>query len=73
MNAAEQKALEIAAPLAAYVLGLMFPAVPQVIWTTLFSALKSGDLDGAAIKIFLEEHHIQIYEEFPTGRNGQQS
>jgi hypothetical protein len=61
MNALEQHVVEVLAPTASYLLGLMFPAVPQVVWATIFAALKNGDLSAAAFDTFLAEHNLKVY------------
>jgi hypothetical protein len=71
MDNLEQDAVAIAAPALSFALGLLFPEIPSVVWATIFAALKSGDLDAAAFDTFLAEHNLKIYQEFPTGKNGE--
>jgi len=61
MNNLEKDAVEVLAPAASYALGLLFPAIPQVIWSTIFAALKNGDLTAAAFDAFLAEHGLKVY------------
>ena len=71
MTPLEQKAVDIAIPVATYLLGLAFPAIPSVVFSILFKGLQDGDIDGAALQAFLAEHNIKAVDEYPTGRNGQ--
>jgi hypothetical protein len=61
MDALEKDAVEIIAPVAAYGLGLMFPAIPAGVWAAIFTALKNGDLNAAAFDAFLVEHDLKAY------------
>jgi hypothetical protein len=57
----EEDAVAILAPAASFALGLMFPAIPAVVWSTIFAALKNGDLTRAAFDAFLAEHGLKTY------------
>lgn len=55
-------------PLAAFALGLVMPEVPSMVWSALFTAILSGDLDPQHIKKLLDDNNITVYaapEDFP--------
>jgi hypothetical protein len=57
----EQDAVELLAPAAAVALGLMFPGIPAIVWSTIFAGVKNGDLTAAAFNAFLAEHGLKVY------------
>jgi ABC-type amino acid transport substrate-binding protein len=61
MDPLEKDAITILRPVAAYGLGLMFPAIPAGVWLAIFAALKNGDLNAAAFDAFLAEHGLKTY------------
>jgi hypothetical protein len=61
MDPLEKDAITILGPVAAYGLGLMFPAIPAGVWLAIFAALKNGDLNAAAFDAFLAEHGLKTY------------
>jgi hypothetical protein len=67
MTNLEEEAVEILAPAASFAMGLMFPAIPAVVWSTIFAALKNGDLTRAAFDAFLAEHGLKVYTEAQPG------
>jgi len=69
MNALESDAIEVLTPVAVYGLGMLFPMIPPAVWSTIFAALRSGDLDAAALDAFIAEHNLKIYSadtDFPS-------
>jgi hypothetical protein len=63
MTPLEQKVLDVATPVASYLLGLAFPEVPNMVWGILFKGLEDGDIDGAAIQAFLADHGLKTYSD----------
>jgi hypothetical protein len=61
MDALEADVIAVLTPAAAYGLGLLFPAIPPAVWSAIFTALKNGDLNAAALCAFLAEHNIKVY------------
>jgi hypothetical protein len=57
----KDQAVKALIPIAAFLLGLLCPAVPSAVWSALLTAAFSGLITLGHIKEFLAAHDIKIY------------